>query len=150
MYWTCLRDVRGSTFLLGLEASQSMSAHFTAWIYLVAIFMFLQVIVIVLQNHLSPAFFLPSRVRLQLPCFLVVQELSLAQFVVGQAYDYHPPMPLSGMGVSDVESPEHSLGDCAICMDGIYVEKDGEAGAGRLLSKVGGGAHMKGRKNYSL
>jgi hypothetical protein len=120
-----------------------------AWIYLVAVFMFLQVVVVILQNHL-PAFFLPHRVCLLLSFILAAQTLTLAQFAIVQAYDYHPPMPLSGNKVADVESPEYSLGDCAICMDGIYVEGDGEAGAGRLLSKVGRGVHTKGRKNYSL
>ncbi|KIM83157.1 hypothetical protein PILCRDRAFT_819938 [Piloderma croceum F 1598] len=70
-----------------------------SWIYLLAIFMFLQVFVVILQERLGPAFFLPKR------------------FVKAQTYDYHPPMPLP-----DSESPEHSLGNCAICMDAIILD----------------------------
>lgn len=34
-----------------------------------------------------------------------------------QTYNYHPPLPLP-----DPESPEQSLGDCAICMDAILID----------------------------
>lgn len=39
------------------------------------------------------------------------------QFVTAKTYDYHPPM-----GLPDSESPECSLGDCAICMDAIIID----------------------------
>ena len=39
------------------------------------------------------------------------------QFAVVKTYDYHPPMRLP-----DPESPDRSLGDCAICMDAILVD----------------------------
>jgi hypothetical protein len=86
----------------------------------------------------------------------------LHQYVIGQTYDYHPPLPLP-----DPESPEQSLGDCAICMDAIVVDpslhrsKDGEGkekgekdhlkGRGGLLHavQIGVGATAA-RKNYSL
>jgi hypothetical protein len=82
-----------------------------------------------------------------------------------QTYDYHPPMPLP-----DPESPEQSLGDCAICMDAIVLdtsvrhrskssEGKGEIGTkgervvpgGGLLNAVQMGVGASGtRKNYSL
>lgn len=40
-----------------------------------------------------------------------------SQFKVAKTYDYHPPMRLP-----DPESPDRSLGDCAICMDAIIVD----------------------------
>ncbi|EGN91229.1 hypothetical protein SERLA73DRAFT_164470, partial [Serpula lacrymans var. lacrymans S7.3] len=59
-------------------------------------------------------------------------------------YDYHPPIPSSG--VSDPESPDSSLGDCAICMEVIYAEdpRQRQQVAGGLLHKVSA------RRNYSL
>lgn len=39
------------------------------------------------------------------------------QFTTVRTYDYHPPMRLP-----DSESPDRSLGDCAICMDAITVD----------------------------
>ncbi|KAI0351865.1 hypothetical protein OH77DRAFT_1486589 [Trametes cingulata] len=106
------------------------------WIYAVALFMFVHVSVIFLQEHVDPAFFLPKR-------------MSRAQ-----TYDYHPPLPLP-----DPEAPEQTLGDCAICMDAILVDpslrrrsksSDGKerpviGRAGGILGKVGGA-----RKTYSL
>jgi hypothetical protein len=78
-----------------------------------------------------------------------------------QAYDYHPVIQLS-----DQEAPEKSLGDCAICMDAIHVERAEDAkggvgvGAGRLLDRVSGSANVggkvrgrskaRGNKSYSL
>ena len=117
---------------------------YTGWIYAVALFMLLQVLVIIAQSHVDPAFFLPQR---------------MARV---QTYDYHPPLPLP-----DPEAPDQSLGDCAICMDAIVVDPtlrrrslsgDGKEGAGLgmgmgmemarkgLLGKVAAG----GRKTYSL
>ncbi|CDO68165.1 hypothetical protein BN946_scf184938.g17 [Trametes cinnabarina] len=107
-----------------------------SWIYGVGILMFLQILVILLQERLGPAFFLPK-------------GLSRTQ-----TYDYHPPMPLP-----DPESPDQSLGDCAICMDAILVDpslrrrsksSDGKerpviGRATGILGKVGGT-----RKTYSL
>ncbi|KZP30544.1 hypothetical protein FIBSPDRAFT_777298 [Athelia psychrophila] len=112
------------------------------WSYLLALFMSLQVVVILLQEHLGPAFFLPKR------------------FVKAKSYDYHPPMPLP-----DPESPEQSLGDCAICMDAIILEGSQRrrksldqwgdhglgSGGGGLLNAVQMGVGGNGaRKNYSL
>ncbi|KAH9855277.1 hypothetical protein C2E23DRAFT_815072 [Lenzites betulinus] len=105
------------------------------WIYAVALFMFVQVLVILLQEHVHPAFFLPKRMSRV------------------QTYDYHPSLPLP-----DPEAPEQTLGDCAICMDAILVDpslrrsksSDGKerpvvSRAGGLLGKVGAA-----RKTYSL
>jgi transmembrane E3 ubiquitin-protein ligase len=53
------------------------------------------------------------------------------------------------MPVVDPESPEQSLGDCAICMDAIHVGKeknDSHTPGGAILNAVGG----SGRKIYSL
>ncbi|OBZ78657.1 DSC E3 ubiquitin ligase complex subunit 1 [Grifola frondosa] len=69
------------------------------WIYGVACLMFIQVFIIMLQDTISPTFFLPGRMSNV------------------QTYDYHPPMPLP-----DPEAPEQTLGDCAICMDAIQVD----------------------------
>ncbi|RPD62600.1 hypothetical protein L226DRAFT_532406 [Lentinus tigrinus ALCF2SS1-7] len=107
------------------------------WIYAVVLLMFAQVLVIILQEHIDPGFFLPQR---------------MARV---QTYDYHPIIPLP-----DPEAPDQTLGDCAICMDAILVdparskENDGKElplgglGLGRtgLLGKVGANA----RKSYSL
>ncbi|KAI8974598.1 hypothetical protein BD414DRAFT_498160 [Trametes punicea] len=106
------------------------------WIYAVGLFMFAQVLVILLQERIGPAFFLP-------------RALSRTQ-----TYDYHPPLPLP-----DPEAPDQSLGDCAICMDAILVDPglrrrskstDGKerpviGRAGGILGKVGGA-----KKTYSL
>ncbi|KAH7885835.1 hypothetical protein F5I97DRAFT_1809172 [Phlebopus sp. FC_14] len=95
------------------------------WSYYLCTFVLLQVAVILLQRKLGPAFFLPKR------------------FATVQTYDYHPPLPLSA---SDPESPDQSLGDCAICMEAIHVDdgKPSHQVASGLLQKVGR------RKNYSL
>jgi len=69
------------------------------WIPLLAIFVFLQGLVIILQEWLGPSFFLPNR------------------YAAAQGYNYHPPIPMP-----DPESPEKSLGDCAICMDAILID----------------------------
>jgi hypothetical protein len=86
------------------------------------------------------------------------------QFATVKTYDYHPPMPLP-----DSESPDRSLGDCAICMDAIVIDqpagekgtatsKEGtwagevEGDSGGILNvvhrNVVGTANM--RKSYSL
>ncbi|KAI0793636.1 hypothetical protein C8Q74DRAFT_1243576 [Fomes fomentarius] len=69
------------------------------WIYAVALFMLVQVLVVLVQEHIDPGFFLPRR---------------MARV---QSYDYHPPLPLP-----DPEAPDQTLGDCAICMDAIVVD----------------------------
>ncbi|KIL69438.1 hypothetical protein M378DRAFT_69521 [Amanita muscaria Koide BX008] len=69
------------------------------WMPLLAIFVFLQGLVIILQEWLGPSFFLPNR------------------YAAAQGYNYHPPIPMP-----DPESPEKSLGDCAICMDAILID----------------------------
>ncbi|KXN86557.1 DSC E3 ubiquitin ligase complex subunit 1 [Leucoagaricus sp. SymC.cos] len=69
------------------------------WAYWLAVVVLLQAGIIVLQEHIGPSFFLPSK------------------YQAAKLYDYHPPMPLP-----DSEAPEKSLGDCSICMDAIYVD----------------------------
>ncbi|KAF8967642.1 hypothetical protein BDZ97DRAFT_1802585 [Flammula alnicola] len=71
------------------------------WAWGLALFVLLQAFVVILQDSLGPTFFLPQR------------------FAHVKAYDYHPPMP---MQLPDSESPEQSLGDCAICMDAILID----------------------------
>ncbi|GLB43394.1 putative ring finger [Lyophyllum shimeji] len=113
------------------------------WSYLLAAFVCFQALVLILQELLGPAFFLPKR------------------YVTAKPYDYHPPIPLP-----DPEAPEPSLGDCAICMDAIVVdhraraseksasalwdgtgsERRGKGGGGLLSVMEGAGA----RKVYSL
>ncbi|KAF8840833.1 hypothetical protein BDN67DRAFT_950901 [Paxillus ammoniavirescens] len=95
------------------------------WAYYLCAFVLLQVVVVLLQQRLGPAFFLPKR------------------FATTQTYNYHPPLPLS---VSDPESPDQSLGDCSICMEPIHADdpRHLQQVASGLLQKVGG------RKNYSM
>jgi hypothetical protein len=78
-----------------------------------------------------------------------------------QTYDYHPPIP-----IADPESPDHSLGNCAICMDAIRVdrprrqttsndgielmERGGKNMGGGLLDAVQKGVGAAVRRNYSL
>ena len=124
-----------------------------------------QVFVILLQNLYGPAFFLPARASLPRAVLRVHHLLTVGlQFTTVKTYDYHPPMPLP-----DSESPDRSLGDCAICMDAIIVDPPaGERGssaskeaawAGSIESHSGGilnvvhrnvvgAANM--RKSYSL
>ena len=96
--------------------------------------------------------------------------LKLYQYKTVEVYDYHPPLPLPSS-----DSPEQSLGDCAICMDAIVnenrsrrvsekeKEKRGDAdwdleGANETSTRERslGGAGLFGamqtmaRKNYSL
>ncbi|KAF8074721.1 hypothetical protein FPV67DRAFT_1665468 [Lyophyllum atratum] len=113
------------------------------WSYLLAAFVCFQGVVVILQEILGPAFFLPKR------------------YVIPKTYDYHPHMPLP-----DTEAPEQSLGDCAICMDAIVVDArargqgekeklgpwDGQGtSGGGLLSAMQMGMEGAGaRKVYSL
>ncbi|PSR74066.1 hypothetical protein PHLCEN_2v10138, partial [Hermanssonia centrifuga] len=103
------------------------------WVYAVAFFILLQVVVILLQEHFGPTFFLPKGVG------------------TVQTYDYHPAMPLP-----DAESPEQSLGDCAICMDAILVDpalrqRPDEKNDGHgLVRRTGGLFVQSARKSYSL
>ncbi|KAF7308521.1 RING-type domain-containing protein [Mycena chlorophos] len=109
------------------------------WSRYLALFVCLQAIVVILQDtRLGPTFFLPRR------------------YAVVKAYDYHPIMPLPD---DDPESANQSLGDCAICMDAIYVDPsrrrkrsldDKSAGrsAAALLNGVQIGANA--RQNYSV
>ncbi|KAK2463660.1 hypothetical protein APHAL10511_004411 [Amanita phalloides] len=69
------------------------------WTSLLVLFAFLQAMVVVLQEWLGASFFLPRH------------------YTASQGYDYHPPVPLP-----DSESPDQSMGDCAICMDAIIIE----------------------------
>ncbi|KAJ7668346.1 hypothetical protein B0H17DRAFT_1209956 [Mycena rosella] len=72
------------------------------WSYYLAAFVCLQVAVVILQDTgLGPTFFLPRR------------------YAAVKTYDYHPVMPLPN---DDPESPDQSLGDCAICMDTIHID----------------------------
>ncbi|PPQ90771.1 hypothetical protein CVT25_010160 [Psilocybe cyanescens] len=116
------------------------------WIWLLATFIVLQAFLVILQNILGPTFFLPKN------------------YALAKGYDYHPQIPLP-----DSESPEQSLGDCAICMDAIIVgpslrrrsksfdgrheDSDSKKGAraGNIFNvmQMGVGA-TKARKNYSL
>ncbi|KAJ6518763.1 hypothetical protein C8R45DRAFT_949170 [Mycena sanguinolenta] len=71
------------------------------WSYFLAGFVCLQMTVVILQDtNIGPTFFLPRR------------------YAATKMYDYHPVMPTS----TDPESPDQSLGDCAICMDAIYAD----------------------------
>nr|GAT55742.1 predicted protein [Mycena chlorophos] len=109
------------------------------WSRYLALFVCLQAIVVILQDtRLGPTFFLPRR------------------YAVVKAYDYHPIMPLPD---DDPESANQSLGDCAICMDAIYIDPsrrrkrsldDKSAGrsAAALLNGVQIGANA--RQNYSV
>ncbi|KAJ7115923.1 hypothetical protein C8R44DRAFT_880324 [Mycena epipterygia] len=72
------------------------------WSLFLAAFVCLQMVVVILQDTgLGPTFFLPQR------------------YAAVKTYDYHPVMPLP---TDDPESPDQSLGDCAICMDAIHVD----------------------------
>ncbi|TFK18973.1 hypothetical protein FA15DRAFT_674849 [Coprinopsis marcescibilis] len=68
------------------------------WAPFLATFVILQATIVILQDIISPSFFLPEK------------------FKAAKGYDYHPPMP-----PLDPEAPEQSLGDCAICMDSILL-----------------------------
>ncbi|KAK0199252.1 hypothetical protein DFS33DRAFT_1262349 [Desarmillaria ectypa] len=70
-----------------------------SWSYYLAAFVCLQAFIVVLQDELGPAFFLP------------------AKYAVVKTYDYHPALPFP-----DPEAPEQSLGDCVICLDAIIIE----------------------------
>lgn len=116
-----------------------------SWVHVLFAFVSFQVLVILLQQFFGPSFFLPER------------------YAAVQIYDYHPPIPSP-----DPESPERSLGDCAICMDAILVDPpsthgrsksiDGgkppeqqlKARSGGLLNAVQKGVGAQVRKNYSL
>ncbi|KAJ3718919.1 hypothetical protein C8R42DRAFT_674859 [Lentinula raphanica] len=69
------------------------------WSYHLAAFVCFQALILMLQEYFGPAFFLPKK------------------FSTVNTYNYHPPLPLP-----DEESPEKSLGDCAICMDAILLD----------------------------
>ncbi|KAF9644702.1 hypothetical protein BDM02DRAFT_3190363 [Thelephora ganbajun] len=88
------------------------------WIWAFGGWIVFQVFVIQLQDLYGPAFFLPAR------------------FTTVKTYDYHPPMRLP-----DPESPDRSLGDCAICMDVIIVDPlMGEKGASTSKETAWAGA----------
>ncbi|KAG7444427.1 uncharacterized protein BT62DRAFT_987876 [Guyanagaster necrorhizus] len=70
-----------------------------SWACYLAAFVCLQALIVILQDELGPAFFLP------------------AKYAAVKAYDYHPVLPLP-----DPEAPEQSLGDCVICLDAILIE----------------------------
>ena len=84
-----------------------------------------QVFIILLQNFYGPTFFLPARVspRTLFPTGVRYPLTTDPQFAAAKTYDYHPPMRLP-----DPESPDRSLGDCAICMDAITVGPPGREG----------------------
>ncbi|KAJ7155449.1 hypothetical protein C8R43DRAFT_884617 [Mycena crocata] len=71
------------------------------WSSFLAAFVCLQMGVVIVQDLASPTFFLPRR------------------YAAVKIYNYHPAMPLPD---NDLESPDQSLGDCAICMDAIHVD----------------------------
>ncbi|KAG6850568.1 hypothetical protein H0H93_011767 [Arthromyces matolae] len=74
------------------------------WVYVLAAFVCLQGTVLILQEYIGPAFFLPKHL------------------LKVKTYDYHPMLPLA-----DPEAPEQSLGDCVICMDAIIVDSRGRS-----------------------
>jgi hypothetical protein len=74
------------------------------------------VVVILQDTGLGPTFFLPRRVCVLISSVTV--QLTSSQYIAVKTYDYHPVMPLPD---NDLESPDPSLGDCAICMDAIHV-----------------------------
>ncbi len=126
---------------------QMLMGSVVGWVWLVAAFMFFQVEVLLLQEVLGPTFFLPGQVISQL-LYLTKPVLTcrLPKVATIQTYNYHPPMPLP-----DPEAPEQSLGDCAICMDAIVVDRShrDEKSEGSLLGK--GALWAQGaRKSYSL
>jgi len=90
---------------------------FSAWVWALAAFVIIQACLVILQDVLGTTFFLPARVRLSSQILVPILKILFFQFAHAKAYDYHPPMPLP-----DAESPEKSLGDCAICMDAILVD----------------------------
>ncbi|KAG6852138.1 hypothetical protein C0991_002659 [Blastosporella zonata] len=111
------------------------------WSYLLAAFVCLQSVVVMLQEHLGPAFFLPKRVCLSQMAmyFRDVITDDTFQYITVKTYDYHPPMPLP-----DPEAPEQSLGDCAICMDAIIVGRNtGSASAKEWDVEGGEGLNKK-------
>ncbi|TEB33129.1 hypothetical protein FA13DRAFT_1627277 [Coprinellus micaceus] len=70
-----------------------------SWAPVLALVVIFQGGLLILQDYIGASFFLPER------------------FQAKKAYDYHPALPLP-----DTESPDQTLGDCAICMDPIYVD----------------------------
>ncbi|KAG6332659.1 hypothetical protein ID866_6427 [Astraeus odoratus] len=114
---SCVDFLANSTNVLEVEPRR--------WVYPLTMFVLFQVAVVLLQQSLGPAFFLPKR------------------FVKAQRYDYHPPLPAN---IYDPEVPDQSLGDCSICMEAIYENdsKQLQQVTGGLLQRVGA------RKNYSL
>ncbi|KAJ7252759.1 hypothetical protein B0H12DRAFT_1117744 [Mycena haematopus] len=142
------------------------------WSYFLAVFVCLQMTVVILQDtHIGPTFFLPRQVYYP-SVSKPHSTINLFQYAAAKIYDYHPVMPTS----NDPESPDQSLGDCAICMDAIYVDPslrrrptslDGKSeggnkrtskrktkggAAGGILNAVqmGVGSATASRKNYSL
>ncbi|KAL4066048.1 hypothetical protein V8B97DRAFT_1864919 [Scleroderma yunnanense] len=115
--WFPLYFLANSTNVLDVEPRR--------WVYPLTAFVLFQVSMVLLQQWLGPAFFLPKR------------------FATTQMYNYHPPLPSS---MHDPEAPDQSLGDCSICMEGIHAteSKQLQQVTGRLLHTVGA------RKSYSL
>jgi hypothetical protein len=87
----------------------------TAWIWIVPFWVGLQVAILIGQDYLGPAFFLPTLV-----CVASVDlETPLLTFHILQwgnepTHDYHP-----ALARADEESIESKLGDCSICMEPI-------------------------------
>jgi len=88
-------------------------SSFKAWVWALAAFVYFQAFLVILQNIFGPAFFIPQKVRVSL--LFPFGMLTSRKFAEVKSYNYHPPMPFP-------EIPEQSLGDCAICMDGILLE----------------------------
>ncbi|KAI0039213.1 hypothetical protein FA95DRAFT_1567290 [Auriscalpium vulgare] len=132
--WQYMLGTTAGRFLLALYflgcPANVLDVEPRGWVYFLGLFMLLQLGVLALQEKLGPAFFLPT------------------DYSRPKAYDYHPPLPPQ----SDPEA-RGALGDCAICMDAIVYETDGdeklhsEPGA---VSIFGVGLPRKSRKNYSL
>jgi hypothetical protein len=148
----------------------SESERKIAWSSILAGFVCLQMAVVILQDtRLGPTFFLPQQA-----CDSILSKrhstTNRFQYAATKMYDYHPVMSAP----NDSESPDQSLGDCAICMDAIYIDPslrrrtslDGKSewvakgtskrkakggSAGGILNAVQMGVgSATARKNYSL
>jgi transmembrane E3 ubiquitin-protein ligase len=97
----------------------SINEPVAAWSYILAAFVCFQAIIVLLQEVLGPTFFLSRKVVSSSECAICIAYV-YSQYATVKTYDYHPPMPLP-----DSEAPEQSLGDCAICMDAIRLDRSG-------------------------
>jgi len=90
---------------------RTFSTHL-AWIWIIPFWVILQVAILMGQDYLGSAFFIPTLVRLYgsaRPSYLFTLQWSHES-----TYDYHPDLTRT-----DEESAEPKLGDCSICMEPI-------------------------------